>query len=293
MQNPQNPQSEQLQNPQNVQQPTRPRYQYGFTESQMKRYFYKPRSIYLWLFGLGGGFLSVFGIILTNSFFTQQLGTFLLFLGLGLLICLGIIYGIYADRPTDELYERWVTERSQVLYKIALQRLHLHESQCESIIEVQGGISSLLQLTKKFPEKEIVVKRLSNGLRHYSINVAMYVFLTKDDIAIYSGYINALAQQERFEDADHYYYENIVAVSTSGPIYAVGGANVIQRQGFLVRASNGDAVGTDYATKVLLREGENRVETKGVDKVVAALLQLLRDHKVSSVEASKISGETL
>ena len=291
MQNPQNPQSEQLQNPQNVQQPTRPRYQYDFTEAQMKHSFYKLGSMYLWLLVLGG-LITAFGIMLNSNYFTQQLATFFIVSGIGLLICGGIIYGIYADRPTDELYERWVTERSQVLYKIALQRLHLHESQCESIIEVQGGISSLLQLTKKFPEKEIVVKRLSNGLRHYSINVAMYVFLTKDDIAIYSGYINALAQQERFEDADHYYYKNIVAVSTSGPIYTFG-ANMVQRQGFLVRASNGDVVGTDYATKVILRQGENRVETKGVDNVVAALLQLLRDHQVSSIEASKISGETL
>ena len=140
------------------------------------------------------------------------------------------------------------------------------------------------------------MKRLPNGRRHYSINVSIYIFLMKDEIAIYSGYVNALAQMERFEDADHYYYENIVAVSTSGPIYKswVGSSEKeIQMQGFLVRANNGDVVGTDYATKVVLREGEERIEVQGVDKVVAALLQLLRDHKLSSIEANKTSMDTL
>ena len=74
----------------------------------------------------------------------------------------------------------------------------MDESECENVIEVQGGISSLLQLTKKFPEKEIVVKRLPDGCRRYSINLCMYIFLTKDEIAIYSGYINALAQKRTF-----------------------------------------------------------------------------------------------
>src|ERR1019366_8780384 len=163
----------------------------------------------------------------------------------------------YTQRPTDEQYERWVAERCEPLYKKALQRLHLDEKDdCESIIEVRGGISSLQQLTKKFPEKEIVVKRLQSGFRHYSINSSIYIFLTKDNIAIYSGYINALAQHERFEDADRYYYQDIVAVSTSGPMFvsAEGPAQrEIQMQGFLVRINNGDAVGTDYAAKVLLR----------------------------------------
>jgi hypothetical protein len=214
--------------------------------------------------------------------------------GLGLFFGGGIpLYAHYSERPTDDQYAKWVIERSQPLYKTALQRLHIvDESQCESIIEVQGGISSLLQLTKKFPEKEIVVKRLPNGYRHYSINVCTYIFLTKDDIAIYSGYINALAQNERFEDADRYYYKDIVGVSTSGPIYTSSdgpSGKELQRQGFLVRASNGDAVGTDYATSVVLREGEKRVEIEGVDKVVARLLFLLRDHK----EGAKNAEDTL
>ena len=161
---------------------------------------------------------------------------------------------------------------------------------------MEGGISSLLQLTKKLPEKEIVVKRLPNGFRHYSINVCMYIFLTKDEIAIYSGYINALTQNERFEDADRYYYQDIVAVSTSGPIYTLwdgSSQKEVQMQGFLVRANNGDVIGTDYATRVILRDGGKRMQVEGVDEVVPALLHFLQDHKLSSIAANQISKNLL
>ncbi len=67
----------------------------------------------------------------------------------------------------------------------------------------------------------------------------------------------------------------------------------MQMQGFFVRINNGDIVGTDYATSVILRSGENRVEIQGVDKVVAALLALLRDHKVTVIEANKISKDII
>jgi hypothetical protein len=191
----------------------------------------------------------------------------------------------YTQRPTSEQYEKWVAERSEALYSKALQRLHLDEKDdCKCIIEVQGGISSLLQLTKKFPEKELVVKRLPDGFRHYSINSSIYIFLTQNDVAIYSGYVNALAQHERFEDADHYYYKDIVAVSTTGPMFIFEDGlseREVQKQGFLVRASNGDAVGTDYAVKVVLRDKDNREQLEGVDEVVQALLHLLRDYNIA------------
>lgn len=287
----------------------RPQYQHSFTTQQMRYYFYKPSRTFLWLL-IGGVFLFVVGLMALQAGFPGGL-----FIILGLALAGGGGFPLlihYGSRPTDDQYGQWVSERLQPLYKKALQRLHLDESQCESIIEVQGGISSLLQLTKKFPEKEIAVKRLPDGLRHYSINVCTYIFLTKDDIAIYSGYINAFAQNERFEDADHYYYKDIVGVSTSGPIYtstvysstATSGQlplfydmyekeKEIQRQGFFVRVSNGEVVGTDYATKVALRDSEKRVQIQGVDEVVAALLSLLRDHNVTAVEANRISRDLL
>lgn len=193
------------------------------------------------------------------------------------------LYIHYTQRPTSEQYEGWVTERCEPLYSKALQRLHLDEKDdCESIIEVRGGISSIQQLTKKFPEKEVVVKRLQNGFRHYSINSSIYIFLTRNNIAIYSGYINALAQHERFEDADRYYYQDIVAVSTTGPMFIFENGSSqqeIQMQGFLVRVNNGDAVGTDYAAKVILRNEGTRERVQGVDQVVPELLRLLKDHK--------------
>ncbi len=123
--------------------------------------------------------------------------TFSLILGVVFFAWGGIPFLVYTNCPNDQQYADWVIERSKPLYKAALQRLHIDESQCENIIEIQGGISSLHQLTKKFPNKEIVVKRLPNGLRHYSINMSTYIFLARDEIAIYSGYINALAQEER------------------------------------------------------------------------------------------------
>jgi hypothetical protein len=193
----------------------------------------------------------------------------------------------YTQRPSSEQYERWVAERSQSLYEIALQRLHIvDEALCTSIVEVQGAISSLAQLTKKFPEKEIVVRRLPNGLRHYSINMCTYIFLVQDRIGVYSGYINAFSQQERFEDADNYYYKDIVGVSISGPTYIIGNSSPDQqRQGVFVRINNGDVLGTDYATKVMLRHRGNRVPIDGVDDVVAALLKDLRDHNMSHTDA--------
>jgi hypothetical protein len=238
-----------------------------------------------------GTFLFIIGVQLAF------LGGVFIVLGLGFLFGGGIPLMIhYSNLPTDEQYAQWVSERSKPLYKKALQRLHVDESQCESIIEVQGGYSSVLQLTRKFPEMEIAVKRLPNGLRHYSINVCTYIFLIKDNIAIYSGYINAFAQNERFEDADHYYYKDIVGVSTSGPIYTLKNGSSekeIQRQGFFVRVSNGEAVGTDYARRVVLGDAENRERIHGVDEVVAILLSLLRDHNVTAIEANRISGDIL
>jgi hypothetical protein len=266
-------------------------YPQFLSESAMRHYFYKMPQAYLWLL-IAGASISLIGLLVLNLF-----GNSFLIAGLILAAIGGIpLFVYYENRPTDEQYMQWVSERLQPLYKKALQRLHLDESQCENIIEIQGGFSSLLQLTRKFPEKEIAVKRLSNGFRNYSINVCTYIFLTKDDIAIYSGYINALAQIERFEDADHYYYKDIVGVSTSGPIYTSrdrpgSSSEEIQRQGFFVRISNGEVVGTDYATKVLLVSKKQRIEIKGVDDVVAALLALLRDHNVTLMEANRIAQD--
>ncbi len=300
------------------------RYTYNFTNRQMRHYFYKVPLLYKQLILLGVA-LCIAKFLLPSL---SEFSTFSLILGVVFLVWGGIPFLIYTDCPSDQQYADWVIERSKPLYKAALQRLHIDESQCENIIEIQGGISSLHQLTKKFPNKEIVVKRLPNGLRHYSINMSTYIFLARDEIAIYSGYMNALAQEERFEDADHYYYQAIVGVSTSGPIYtfrngiyashgqpykivSTSGPVVyalrnaspeegilpeeeeMQMQGFFVRINNGDIVGTDYATSVILRSGENRVEIQGVDKVVAALLALLRDHKVTVIEANKISKDII
>lgn len=285
----------------------------SFSEAQMKHYFYKVPPFYIRLLWIGLAIL-VLGIILavifssqTPSYYNSYTGTYsggssginpfalLLMISGGVCLVWGGIPAIaYEDKPTDQQYSQWYWERLTPLYNKALQRLHLHESQCENIIEVRGGISSLLQLTKKFPEKEIAVKRLPSGLRHYSINVCTYIFLTRDGIAIYSGYINAFAQNERFEDADHYYYKDIVGVSTSGPIYTSKNGSSekeTQRQGFFVRASNGDVVGTDYATKVILGDAANRAQAQGVDEVVATLLLLLRDHNVTAIEANRISGD--
>jgi hypothetical protein len=61
----------------------------------------------------------------------------------------------------------------------------------------------------------------------------------------------------------------------------------IQMQGFFIRVSNGDVVGTDYATRVILWQGEKRVQVEGVDEVVPALLYLLRDHNISAKEANE------
>jgi len=241
--------------------------------------------MYTWLVILGAILLF---LIITSGSFMGAASTPFLVLGLALLAIGGIpLFIHYTQRPSSEQYERWVAERSQSLYGIAIQRLHiLDETLCTSIVEVQGAISSVVQLAKKFPEKETVVRRLPNGLRHYSINMCTYIFLVQNKIGIYSGYINAFSQQERFEDADNYYYKDIVGVSTSGPIYIIGdGYPDQQRQGFFVRINNGDVVGTDYATKVMLRHGGSRVQIDGVDDVVAALLKDLRDHSMSHTDA--------
>lgn len=268
-------------------QSTQQQYQYRFTPDQMRRYFNKPSWSNLWGLLIIGAILLVFLFIFV---FTIPLGIVLMIVGLIRVL------RYYIGLPTDDEYAKWVSERSQPLYSKALQRLHLDESQFESKAEIQGGISSLLQLTKKFPEKEIAVKRLPNGNRHYSINVCIYIFLTKDSLAIYSGYINAFAQIERFEDADHYYYSDVVGVSTSGPIYTFWNGSdekEVQLQGFFVRVNNGESVGTDYATRVILRNQGDGTQFEGVDNVVAELLALLRDHKMTSIEANRISKDIL
>lgn len=274
--------------PQNTPQQPGRRFQYNFTSKQMRRYFYNLSMVFIGLL-IAGAFLLLLGIAI------PLVGVVFIVFGL-IIAAIGAVPLIihYSSRPSDEQYAKWVSERSQSLYRTALQRLHLDESQCERVIKVEGGISSLQQLTKKFPEKEITVKRLQDGSRHYSINVCMYIFLTKNDLAIYSGYINAFAQNERFEDADHYYYKDIVGVSTSGPIYTPAGGfsdREIQRQGFFVRISNGEVVGTDYATKVELGDAKSRVQVEGVDDVVAGLLSLLRDHNVAFAEANKMAKD--
>src|SRR5262249_16260332 len=150
-------------------------YRESFTDTQMRHYFYKVPPIYIWLFFIGV-LVSTIGTILAlnaaNSAASSQsypyyaassppsfFGSFPMYIvGLGVVLLLwgGIPLLANSDRPNSEEYRRWIIKKSQPLYKKALQRLHLDESQCESIIEIQGGISSLQQLTKKFPEKEIV-----------------------------------------------------------------------------------------------------------------------------------------
>jgi hypothetical protein len=61
----------------------------------------------------------------------------------------------------------------------------------------------------------------------------------------------------------------------------------------LLLVSNGESVGTDYATKVIIRHGEESTETaQGVDEIVITLLKFIEDHKVTQTEANNIADDT-
>ena len=139
---------QQEQPPQNTPLQSKQQYEYHFSEAAMRHYFYKPSQIYLWLLTVG----TLVGMIGIGT--VRILGPSLIILGLAFCAAGGIPLLIhYTDVPSDSEYTKWVSERSQPLYGKALQRLHLDESQCERIIEVQGGDLLFASTDKKIPRK--------------------------------------------------------------------------------------------------------------------------------------------
>jgi hypothetical protein len=287
-------------------------YTYNFTEKQMRYYFEPPpvrpiKKLLILLilyFLLALGSLVVFSLEIPRLFSLIQTHTtasstdFITPGSMLILFILLIVFGWrcyiswinfqyewseYSEEkkhtpPTEDEYQAWLDERYFDLYEKAKRKLRLVRS--ESELSLIGGI---------FPseeDKRPLVRSLRNRRWHSSLNVCKYVFLTKDNMKVFSSEIDALHQKNRNESSSHYFYEHIVSVSFEEIIQPFKFENppelkFIKRQYFSFAIDNGDYISPNIMSASLQSP---QGDFNDLEEIVANFLMLLRDHKVSRVE---------
>ena len=162
------------------------RYQFHFSEKQMRRYF-NPSPLRPLQCLIGGIVLLFISPVFLLFFILPVLAGITL-------ILVGSIWLIikYTVRPSDEQYRGWLEERQLFLVNKAHQKAFLDLTQLESPRFVfKGSIRPNTLEAKNYKE---VYKKDTRFGPHFSINTHLIIFLTKDNIIVFSSGINALDQ---------------------------------------------------------------------------------------------------
>lgn len=200
---------------------------------------------------------------------------------------------------TDEGYEGWVMSKQGLLMEIGKQRLDLREDQ------IQGGVLVIRSLVfpdsedaRYYPPAPMRKKQGLDGHWHTSINRFLFLYPTKEYLAIFQSDVNALAPTAwkggqayfrkplRYEGTSTYFYDDIVGIDTHSYLSddiredwqdAGTPSTAAWRQHLAIRISNGKSIcattrvrdnrveQTVQLLRILLREkyhGQGRRETR-------------------------------
>jgi hypothetical protein len=252
-----------------------------FTEEQMKRYFAKipPKVIGALIIG-GAVFLC--GIVSQTS----------LILVAGLVVALvataiiAIIVG--GSKPTDEEYDQWVDHQAQMLLSRAPVKLGLDPSQItRDPLEIHGFVLPGMKDARKYRADELRWKIGRDGKPRFSVNIYTYFFPADHHIAAFVSDINALNQAAHNEEAEEYFYKDIVGATANDEqdhITIKEKQYQYRVQSFALKINSGDSIGvTVNATPMDNKQNipSFHVPDSGVDSTIAQLRMLLRDKKTS------------
>ncbi len=206
------------------------------------------------------------------------------------LILVGSIWLIikYTVRPSDEQYRGWLEERQLFLVNKAHQKAFLDLTQLESPRFVfKGSIRPNSLEAKNYKE---VYKKDTRFGPHFSINTHLIIFLTKDNIIVFSSGINALDQMWSTSTVRYYYYEHVSGIQIADTVLEITTNQNIQAhfqaQVFYLLIDSGEQVGSDMVVSMGLEDANGTIAaTESNDQLINRLISLLKDHKVSKLAA--------
>jgi hypothetical protein len=276
-----------------LQQIPRPSPPIKLSHMQMKLYF--RQKVYQRSLLQTGGMLLLL-IILSHvlDYFFKSLNTQILttasvlifYFFIVIFITLNIFFLIFT--PDDASYDRWLNAQANSLYYRGLSTLGLDDRQVWTSLCLHGYVMPddspwYYQHKNRYDRASLCYKKDRHNNIHYSINLYLYYFLTRDDISIFYSDVNAFHQLQHIEELHHYYYEHIIGISV-GEFRQINPSTYLspdatQIEGFSFLLDNGHKIGINTTLEIhQINYGNAKIETT-INSILHSLLFLIRDHK--------------
>ncbi len=301
----------------------------SISEARMRRYFTKSKA---WryatlFFVIGALFTGIFYLLQTNNLAYEYYASYLYALSplvfiygaiIGILLSAAIIIVAYSTAPTDEQYDAWVESRRKMIINSAYDKLRISSNQVISSpyipgpLIIEGFIDPLDKEMRsqyardildkkgnKIDEIDVEYKIGKDGGLRCSVNTLLYIVPIEDYIAVFYSDINALEQGRRYQETAHYYYHDVVGITTDDqqiPLFRhLRGMNeTVLYQRFSLEVSNGESIGTSLLvdTRTIDKRDLEKmpplvVFDSEVDRTISALLMFLRDKKQGKVNPAQ------
>lgn len=279
------------------------------SEGRMRRYF-SQRSTwrYATLFFVIG-ILSIIAIYLLQrstivySYYTYDLLThsFIYSCIGGFALSVIIIVVAYSVTPSDREFDQWLESRRSILANSVFHKLRIDPKQVISSpyapqpLIIHGFVRPKSEEAKEIYDDRVYIKPGKDGLPRFSINTLLYFVPVEHHIAIFYCDINAIDQSLRYQETAHYYYHDVVGLTTDDQQIPIPLNGIYSNrkfsllfQKFALEVSNGESIGTNVFVGIHVIHKQDLkkappfvVVDSEVDQIISALLMLLRSKKQS------------
>lgn len=209
--------------------------------------------------------------------------------------------------PSEEEYEWWIKDIGKKVYEMAPEKLHLSytkEYSKEWVEDISAGVYKEapkrwkftvdlqtrgypLPSSKNKPEQDKSKQAYRRTIHfkdwHYSINIFVRLFITKDYVATYTSTVNVREPEKIREKAEHFYHRHLTYVSRETRTEMID-EDVIKQDYLLLKLDSGFTIRLHAATVEFIYEGSEKAH-ESVDATHGGLLHVLRDHKMSEMES--------
>jgi len=256
-----------------------------FSESEMRRYFSK---------GLTDAIvITIVGIVLiiVGSGIPGLAPVVFLGLGLGAIGIVITAYKLFASKPSDQEYDKWLENHANALVFGAGDKLGMQRNQVEAhiikqtLLSIHGFVLPGMSEAYKYRIDELRAKKGKDGVWRFSVNVYTYFFPEEHHLGAFVGDVNALNQSAHNDKTEEYFYQDVVGATVSDEQNTIefrGKKYQYRIQQFSLRITNGDSIGAT----VNARPADNRqnapifsIPDSGIDRTIAYLRMLLRTKK--------------
>lgn len=224
------------------------------------------------------------------------IGIITLVIGVGIILIIAGIIGIYSDRkkrPTDEQIDKWLLDEDlEELKKRALEKLGIDPEEQVKTKEPFRIASPVLWWDYEENEEDIygvdindlVFKQGKDKCIRFGVYNVTIIQLTEKLMGIYRCTYNFLKNVPLNEKTDEYFYEDIVAVSTreiSTSDYVLPNRKKLKHaEAFAITIPSGDAVEVILWSPILEKYtgGKPKLEPMSMaENTIAAIRKLLRE----------------